>query len=46
VRARSDGYCQFNWKLPETYANSCKTLWLDLGEGTAVDHTALFEFTK
>ncbi len=39
-----DGYYQFNWKTPKTYANSCKTLHLDLGEGN--DHTAEFRFTK
>jgi len=30
-----DGYYQFNWKSPTTYANSCKNLKLDLGEGSA-----------
>jgi hypothetical protein len=39
-----NGYYQFNWKSPTTYANSCKTLNLDLGEGSP--HTALFEFKK
>jgi hypothetical protein len=29
-----DGYYQFNWKSPTSYANSCKSLKLDLGEGT------------
>ena len=41
-----DGYYQFNWKSPTTYANSCKTLNVDVGEGAAVTHTALFKFTK
>ena len=41
-----DGYYQFNWKSPTTYANSCKTLNVDMGEGAAVTHTALFKFTK
>ncbi|MCI0438668.1 MAG: hypothetical protein L0177_06000, partial [Chloroflexi bacterium] len=34
----------FNWKGPKSYAKSCKTLKLDLGEGAK--HTALFMFTK
>lgn len=37
------GYYQFNWKSPTTYASSCKTLNVDMGEGP---HTALFKFTK
>jgi hypothetical protein len=46
---KGDGSYQFNWKTPTSYAKSCKTLRLDLGEGTAqspVYHTALFEFKK
>ena len=39
-----DGYYQFNWATPKSYANSCKTMRLDLGDGIA--HTATFEFTK
>lgn len=39
-----DGYYQFNWKTPKSYANFCKTLMLDLGEG--IVHQALFQFTK
>jgi hypothetical protein len=39
-----NGYYQFNWKSPSTYAKSCKTLNLDLGEGGP--RTALFQFTK
>ncbi|MGH8628647.1 MAG: hypothetical protein ACREYC_26385, partial [Gammaproteobacteria bacterium] len=30
-----DGYYKFNWKSPKSYANSCKTLKLDLGQGRA-----------
>ena len=41
-----DGYYQFNWKTPKTYANSCKTLKLNLGEGSGFEHTALFKFTR
>jgi hypothetical protein len=46
---KGDGSYQFNWKTPTSYARSCKTLRLDLGEGTTqnpVYHTALFEFKK
>jgi len=39
-----NGYYQFNWQTPSTYANSCRTLSLDIGDG--VKHTALFSFTK
>ncbi len=39
-----NGYYQFNWKTPKSYANSCKTMILDLGEG--IVHEALFQFTK
>jgi hypothetical protein len=39
-----DGYYQFNWKTPTTYAKSCKAMNLDLGEGSA--RTALFQFSK
>ena len=44
-----DGYYQFNWKTPTSYANSCKTMRLNLGEGSSSDpiyHTALFQFKK
>jgi len=40
-----NGYYQLNWKVPATYANSCKTLQLDLGEGSGT-RTARFAFTK
>ena len=38
-----DGYYQLNWKSAKTYANSCRTFELDLGEGVA--RTAEFRFT-
>jgi hypothetical protein len=44
-----DGYYQFNWKSPTNYASSCKTVHVNVGEGTTaspVTHTALFKFTK
>jgi hypothetical protein len=37
-----DGYYQFNWKTPRSYRDSCKTLHLNLGEGTT--RIALFQF--
>lgn len=39
-----DGYYQFNWKTPRSYAKSCKTLNLNLGDG--VIHEALFHFKR
>jgi hypothetical protein len=39
-----NGYYQFNWATPKSYANSCKTLHLGLGDGA--DHTAQFQFKK
>jgi hypothetical protein len=39
-----NGYYQWNWKTPTTYANSCKTVRLDLSEG--IFHTALFQFRR
>ena len=41
-----DGYYQFDWKTPKTYAKSCKTLTLDLAEGPGMERTALFQFVK
>jgi hypothetical protein len=41
-----DGYYQFNWSIPKNYANSCKTLNLDLGEGPGMERQALFQFVK
>ena len=39
-----DGNYQLNWKTPKTYANSCRTIALDIGDG--VQHKALFKFPK
>ena len=44
LRNLGDGYYQYNWSTPKSYANSCKTMQLNLGEGTT--HDALFRFTK
>jgi hypothetical protein len=37
-------YYQFNWQTPTSYAGSCKTMKLDIGDG--VTHQAPFKFTK
>lgn len=39
-----DGYYQFNWATPKSYAKSCKTVSLDLGAG--VVHSIAVEFRK
>ena len=41
-----NGYYQANWQTPRSYARSCKTLKLDLGEGPGMERTALFQFTR
>jgi hypothetical protein len=41
---QGDGYYQLNWKTPTSFANSCRELQLDLGEGQM--RTALFGFTR
>ena len=41
-----DGYYQFNWKTPTSYAGSCKQLNLNLGEGTVRTNLALITFKK
>jgi hypothetical protein len=42
-----DGYYQFNWKTPTSYANSCKSIGLNLGEGGAIRYgLANFNFKK
>jgi hypothetical protein len=39
-----DGYYQWNWKSPSSYAKSCKTVTVDLGAGGSL--SAGFKFTK
>jgi hypothetical protein len=46
LQNQGNGNYQFNWKTPKTYANSCKTMKLDLGEGPGQERTALFRFPK
>jgi hypothetical protein len=41
-----DGYYQWNWRTSTSYANSCKTVSLNLGEGASSEHTALFQFRR
>jgi len=41
-----DGYYQFNWKTPVSYANSCRAIGLNLGEGPARGPLAFFTFKK
>ena len=41
-----DGRYQFNWKTPGSYATSCKTVGLDLGEGSLRTNQAYFTFKK
>jgi serine protease AprX len=45
-RNLGNGYYQFNWATPKSYAKSCKTLKLDLGEGPGLERTAIFQFTR
>jgi hypothetical protein len=44
LRSLGRGRYRIVWKSPKSYANSCKTLKLDLGDHVA--HTALFRFVK
>jgi hypothetical protein len=37
-----DGYWQFNWKTPKAYANTCRIMVLELGDGST--HNANFKF--
>jgi Tol biopolymer transport system component len=39
-----DGNYQLNWKTDKSYANTCKTLHLEIGDG--VTHDALFKLTR
>lgn len=46
LQSLGDGYYQFNWKTPTSYAGSCKSLNLNLGEGAARMGLALISFKK
>jgi hypothetical protein len=41
-----NGDYQFNWATPKAYANSCKTVMFNLGEGAGKEHAALFKFIR
>jgi hypothetical protein len=41
-----DGYYQVNWKSPTSYAGSCKSLNLNLGEGAMRTNLAYISFKK
>lgn len=41
-----DGYYQWNWKSPMSYASSCKQIGLNLGEGSVRTGLAYFNFKK
>jgi hypothetical protein len=40
-----DGYWQFNWKTPKTYADSCRAMYVEFNSG-AGSPAALFQFKK
>ncbi len=42
IQYSGDGYWQFNWKTPKTYADQCRKTVLTLGDGNM--HEALFRF--
>ncbi|MGH3078234.1 MAG: PxKF domain-containing protein [Gaiellaceae bacterium] len=46
LQNQGDGYYQFNWKTPTSYAGSCKQVNLNLGEGTVRTNLALISFKK
>jgi hypothetical protein len=41
-----DGYYQYNWKTPGSYANTCRQIGLNLGEGFTRGPVANFSFKK
>jgi hypothetical protein len=42
LRYLGDGYWQFNWKTPKSYAGQCRTMTLTLLDGST--HSASFSF--
>ena len=46
LKHQGDGRYQFNWKTNKGYANSCKIVTLDLGDGSEEKHTFLVYFRK
>ncbi len=43
---QGNGYYQFNWKTPTTYANTCRTFALNLEDGATTFLQANFRFRK
>lgn len=41
-----DGYYQYNWKSPPSYASTCKKIGLNLGEGFTRGPLGYFQFKK
>ncbi|GLX97198.1 PxKF domain-containing protein [Herbidospora sp. NBRC 101105] len=41
-----NGSYQVVWRTPKSYLDQCLKLHVDLGEGAAASHTALFHFTR
>jgi hypothetical protein len=41
-----DGYYQYNWKTPPSYASTCKKIGLNLGEGFTRGPLGYFQFKK
>jgi hypothetical protein len=42
LQNQGNGYYQFNWKTEKSWAGTCRTLQLNLGDGRI--HTAIFQF--
>jgi hypothetical protein len=40
-----DGYWQFNWKTPKTYADSCRAMYVEFNSG-ALSPVVKFQFKK
>jgi hypothetical protein len=40
-----DGYWQFNWKTPKTYADSCRAMYVEFNSG-ALTPVVRFQFKK
>jgi hypothetical protein len=46
LQNQGDGYYQFNWKTPPSYALTCKNIGLDFGNGYVERALANFNFKK
>jgi hypothetical protein len=45
LQALGDGYWQFNWKTPKTYADSCRAMYVEFNSG-ALSPIVKFKFKK